>query len=208
MDHYTQQAVNLLLGSEVRSAFDLDAEPAAVAEKYGDSPWGRYSLLARRLVERGVTFVTVDMPHWDDHDNIKEAIQPKCAAMDRAVSALVADLSDRGMLDHVLVVVMGEFGRSPKLNKGLPELNRHVPGRDHWGQAISVGFAGGGLRVGQVVGETTAHSEHPIASPYTPEDVLATIYHVLGVDPRLEFPDLQNRPFPILSGGAPIRELI
>lgn len=207
-DFFTQQAMNLLLSREVREAFDIDAEPAHVQERYGDSPWCRYTLMARRLVERGVTFVTVDMPHWDDHDNIKESIQPKCAAMDRAVSNLVQDLDERGMLDHTLVVVMGEFGRTPKLNQGLPALGRHVPGRDHWGNAISVMMAGGGLKMGQVVGATTAHSEHPVESPYQPTDVLATIYHVLGINPHTEFLDRQGRPFPILSSGSPIKELI
>jgi len=208
MDQYTQQAVNLLLNPAVREAFDLDSEPASVTERYGDSPWCRYTLLARRLVERGVTFVTVDMPHWDDHDNIKASIQPKCAAMDRAVSSLVQDLDERGMLDHVLVVVMGEFGRTPKLNDGLPALGRHVPGRDHWGNAISVMMAGGGLRMGQTVGATDAQGGYPAESPYTPEDVLATIYHVLGIDPRQEFLDRQGRPLPILSRGEPIKELV
>jgi hypothetical protein len=208
MDQYHQQAMNMLLSPGVREAFDLDAEPAKVVERYGEGPWSRYTLLARRLVERGVTFVTVDMSHWDDHDNIKEAIKPKATAMDRAVANLIQDLDERGMLDHVLVVVMGEFGRTPKLNKGLPELNRHVPGRDHWGNAISVMMAGGGLKMGQVVGKTNAHAEHPVESPYTPEDVLATMYHVLGISPAQEFHDRQGRPIPILSGGAPIKELL
>ena len=209
MDTFTQKAVGMLLNPVVREAFDLDAEPTNVAERYGEGPWSRYALLARRLVERGVTFVTVDMPHWDDHDNLKVAIQPKCAAMDRAVSALVQDLDERGMLDHVLVVVMGEFGRTPKLNNGLAGIpDRNVPGRDHWGQAISVMMAGGGLRMGQVVGATTPNGDHPAERPYRPEDVLATIYHVLGIDPAREFHDRQGRPLPILPGGAAIRELI
>ena len=208
LDRYGHQALDMLLSPAVREAFDLDAEPAKVAERYGDSPWCRYTLLARRLVERGVTFVTVDMPHWDDHDNIAESIKPKCTAMDRAVGSLIQDLDERGMLDHVLVVVMGEFGRTPKLNQGLPSLGRHVPGRDHWGNAISVMMAGGGLRMGQVVGSTNAHSEHPQDNPFTPEDILATIYHVMGVNPRQEFPDREGRPIPILSGGEPIRQLI
>jgi hypothetical protein len=209
MDRYTQQAVTMLTSREVREAFDLDAEPASVAERYGESPWGRYTLLARRLVERGVTFVTVDMPHWDDHDNMKEAVKPKSAAMDQAVASLVQDLDQRGMLDHVLVVVMGEFGRTPKLNKGIAgDPKRTIPGRDHWGNAISVMMAGGGMRMGQVIGATNQNAEHPIDSPYTPEDVLATIYHHLGVDYRTDLRDLQNRPIPVLSGGAPIRQLL
>jgi hypothetical protein len=208
LDRYTQQAVDMLLSASVREAFDLDAEPAPVRERYGEGPWARYALLARRLVERGVTFVTVDMPHWDDHDNIKVAIEPKARHMDRAVASLVQDLDERGMLDHVLVVVMGEFGRTPKLNDGIPSLGRHIPGRDHWGGAIPVMMAGGGLRVGQVVGATDEHAAHPAERPFTPEDILATIYHVLGIDPRQDLYDLQGRPIPILSGGAPIRELI
>ncbi len=128
--------------------------------------------------------------------------------MDRAVASLIQDLHERGMLDSTLVVVMGEFGRTPKLNKGLPDLNRHVPGRDHWGQSMTVMMAGGGLRTGQVVGATNALGEHPIESPYRPEDVLATIYHVMGIDPNTEFHDRVGRPVPILTTGAPIRELV
>lgn len=207
-DQYTRQAIEIVMSSEIREAFDIDSEPAAIAERYGESPWCRYTLMARRLVERGATFVTVDMPHWDDHDNIKEGIRPKCAAMDRAVASLIQDLHERGMLDSTLVVVMGEFGRTPKLNKGLPDLNRHVPGRDHWGQSMTVMMAGGGLRTGQVVGATNALGEHPIESPYRPEDVLATIYHVMGIDPNTEFHDRVGRPVPILTTGAPIRELV
>jgi len=209
MDYYTQRAVALLTSSEVRKAFDLDAEPPEIAERYGTSPWGRYTLLARRLVEAGVTFVTVDMPHWDDHDNLEKAIQPKLAALDQAIGGLMQDMEERGLFDHVLVVAMGEFGRTPKLNNGLAGVpGRNIPGRDHWGDAISVMMAGGGLRMGQVVGETNARAEYPIARPLTPADVLATIYHVLGIDYHQEFRDRQGRPFPILSEGEPIRELI
>jgi hypothetical protein len=205
-DTYTQKAANLLLSPEVRKAFDLDAEPAKVAERYGDSPWCRYALLARRLVEAGVTFVTVDMPHWDDHSSIKTSIARKCLHFDHAVGALMQDLEERGMFDHVLVVAMGEFGRTPRLNQGLP--NDPVPGRDHWGSAMSVMMAGGGLRMGQVIGATNENSEYPVDRPFTPADILATIYHVLGIDPTQTFYDRQGRPMPILSSGEPIRELI
>ena len=207
-DTYTQKAFELLLSRHVREAFDLDAEPEKIKQRYGESDWGRYTLLARRLVERGVTFVTVDMPHWDHHDNIKAAIQPQCRALDAAVHGLFSDLEERGMFDHVLVVVMGEFGRTPKLNHGLPQLGRNIPGRDHWGNAISVMMAGGGLRMGQVVGRTDADAAYPAESPHSPGDILATIYHVLGIDPHLVFHDGQNRPFPILPQGKAIRELI
>ncbi len=205
-DQYTQKAAQILLNPNVRKAFDLDAESPKIAERYGTSPWGRYTLLARRLVENGVTFVTVDMPHWDDHANIKENIAPKLIALDRAVGGLMQDLSERGMLEDVLVVVMGEFGRTPRLNNGLPGDSR--PGRDHWGNAISVMMAGGGLRGGQIVGATNERGEHPKDRPLTPPDILATIYHVLGIDPKEEFPNHEGRPIAILRTGEPIRELI
>jgi hypothetical protein len=208
LDHYSQQAMGLLLSSGVREAFDLDAEPEKLSERYGKSPWARYTLLARRLVERGVTFVTVDMPHWDMHSSLKTSHERSGKVMDQAVAALVSDLDERGMLDHVLVVVMGEFGRTPKMNTtGVPGSDP-VPGRDHWGDAISVAIAGGGLRMGQVIGATNRHAEHPVEEPHTPEDILATIYHVLGIDPRQEFLDRQARPIPILSEGEPIKALI
>jgi hypothetical protein len=206
-DRFTQLALHTLLSPEVRKAFDLEAEPAKSVERYGDHRWSRYCLLARRLVEHGVTFVTVNMDGWDMHDNIKDVVKGPALAMDRAVGALVRDLDERGMLDHVLVVVMGEFGRTPKLNTtGVPG-QTGLPGRDHWGDVMSVAMAGGGLRMGQAVGASNVNGEYPVESPYRPEDVLSTIYHVLGVNPHLEFPDLQGRPMPILTGGEPIKEL-
>jgi hypothetical protein len=208
LDQYSQQAMNLLLSPTVREAFNLDAEPEKLSERYGKNPWARYTLLARRLVERGVTFVTVDMPHWDMHSSLKTSHERAGKAMDQAVAALVSDLDERGMLDHVLVVVMGEFGRTPKMNTtGVPGSDP-VPGRDHWGDAYSVAMAGGGLRMGQVIGSTNRHAEHPADDPHTAEDILATIYHVMGIDPHQEFQDRAGRPFPILSEGEPIKALI
>jgi len=207
-DYYSQQAMNLLLSSSVREAFDLDAEPEKLSERYGKSPWARYTLLARRLVERGVTFVTVDMPHWDMHSSLKTSHERSGKVMDQAVAALVSDLDERGMLDQVLVVVMGEFGRTPKFNKNGVPGSDPVPGRDHWGDAFSVAMAGGGLRKGQVIGATNHHAEHPVEDAQTPENILATIYHVLGVNPRQEFLDRQARPIPVLSEGEAIKGLI
>jgi len=207
-DHFSQLALHTLLSPEVRNAFDLDAEPQKSAERYGDHRWARYCLLARRLVEHGVTFVTVNMDGWDMHDNIAGVVKQPALEMDRAVGSLVRDLDERGMLDHVMVVVMGEFGRTPKLNTtGVPG-QTGLPGRDHWGQVMSVMIAGGGLRMGQAVGASNANGEYPAEHPYQPEDVLATMYHVLGVNPRTEFPDLEGRPMPILPSGSPIPELV
>lgn len=207
-DHFTQLALHTLLAPEVREAFDLDAEPETVAAKYGDHHWARYTLLARRLVERGVTFVTVNMDGWDMHDNIAEVVKGPAANMDRAIASLVADLGERGMLDHVMVVVMGEFGRTPRLNTmGVPG-QTGKPGRDHWGQVMSVMIAGGGMRMGQVIGASDANGEYPKERPLTPGDVLATMYHHLGINPDQELPDRLGRPMKILPEGEVIRELI
>ena len=162
--------------------------------------------MARRLVEAGARFVTVDMPHWDTHSKIKEGLEVRLPYLDQAVGGLMQDLADRNLFDDVLVCIMGEFGRTPKLNQGQPGIP--IPGRDHWGQAMSVVFAGGGLRMGQVIGATNDKAEHPVERPLKPSDVLATIYHVLGIDPGMTFPDYSGRPVHLLDDGKPIAELI
>jgi hypothetical protein len=204
LDKYQQQAMDMVLGGRARTAFDLDKEEPRTADRYGRGPWGRYTLMARRLVEAGVTFVTVDMPHWDDHSSIKDSHGYKLGPMDQAVGALVQDLHDRSMLDKVLVVVMGEFGRTPRINTGQPGIP--IPGRDHWGNAISVMMAGGGLRGGQVIGATNAKAEHPVRHALEPADILATVYKVMGIDTKLSFKDHTGRPIPILDEGGPIEE--
>ena len=206
MDQFQQQAIDLVLGTKAREAFDIDREDVRAADRYGTGPWGRYTLMARRLVEAGVTFVTVDMPHWDDHSSIEKGHGGKVPVVDKAVGALLDDLTERGMLNDVLVVVMGEFGRTPRINTGQPGIP--VPGRDHWGNAISLMMAGGGLRGGVIVGKTNARAEHPVERALKPADVLATIYHVLDIDPRLQFKDHSGRPISILDDGEPIRELV
>jgi hypothetical protein len=205
MDKHQQKALDLILGGQARMAFDLDKEDPKASDRYGQGPWGRYTLMARRLVEAGVTFVTVDMPHWDDHSNIKEGHGHKLVRVDQAVGALLDDLKERG-LDKVLVVVMGEFGRTPRLNTGQPGIP--IPGRDHWGNAISVMMAGGGLRGGTIVGATNAKAEHPVQRALTPGDVLATVYHVMGIDPSICFNDHTGRPIPILDEGKAIQEVV
>lgn len=206
MDRYQQQALDMILGGQAREAFDVDKEDPKIADRYGQGPWGRYALMARRLVEAGVTFVTVDMPHWDDHSNIKVGHGNKLPHLDQAVGGLLDDLKERNLLDRVLVVVMGEFGRTPRLNQGQPGIA--IPGRDHWGNAISVALAGGGLRGGQVVGRTNAKAEFPVERPLKPADILATVYHVLGIDPTTHFKDHTGRPVPILDEGKAIEELV
>jgi hypothetical protein len=206
MDRYQQQAIEMILGGKARQAFDIDKEDPRAADRYGTGPWGQYTLMARRLVEAGVSFVTVDMPHWDDHSNIKQGHGYKLPHLDLAVGALLDDLKDRGLLDSVLVLVVGEFGRTPRINNGQPGIP--IPGRDHWGNAFSAMLAGGGLRGGQVIGATNARGEHPVSRAMKPGTVLATIYHVLGIDPELSFKDHTGRPVPILDDPEPIREVV
>lgn len=206
LDGFQQQAIGMMADGNAAQAFDITKESPETIARYGDNPWGRYTLMARRLVEAGVTFVTVDMPHWDHHSSLVDGHGPNMRAMDRAVAGLVTDLVERGRLDQTLIVVMGEFGRTPKVNTGQPGIP--IPGRDHWGDAISVMLAGGGLRGGVVVGQTNERAEHPVDRPLEPHDILATVYHVMGVDPRATFNDHAGRPIPILSAGEPIRELM
>jgi len=206
VDRYQQDAFSMVLGGQAREAFNLDLEDPKAIDKYGNNPWGRYTLMARRLVEAGTTFATVDMPHWDDHSNIEKGHGGKLEAVDRAVSALIDDLAVRGILEKTLVIVMGEFGRTPKINNGQPGIP--IPGRDHWGNAISVMMAGGGLKGGVVVGATNSKAEFPIERALKPADILATVYHVMGIDPTTSFKDFAGRPVPMLDEGAPIAELI
>ncbi len=206
MDEFQIKALDLMTGTAAREAFDIDKEDVKSADRYGQGPWGRYTLMARRLVEAGVTFVSVDMPHWDDHSSIEKAHGAKVPVVDQAVGALIDDLDERGLLDKVMVVVMGEFGRTPKINTGQPGIP--VPGRDHWGNAISALIAGGGITPGVVVGRTNAKAEHPVERALKPEALLATIYHQLGIDATQTFKDHTGRPHPILDDATPIKELV
>lgn len=206
LDKFQQSAMSLILSGKSRQAFDLEKEDPRLIDKYGDNPWGRYTLMARRLVEAGVSFVTVDMPHWDDHSNIEKGHGGKFEVVDRAVCALLDDLILRGRLDNTLVMVMGEFGRTPRMNTGQPGIP--IPGRDHWGDAVSVMLAGGGIRGGTVVGATNSKAEFPVDRPLKPHDLLATVYHLLGIDFHQTFQDHAGRPVPILGEGDVIREIV
>jgi uncharacterized protein (DUF1501 family) len=158
-------------------------------------------LLARRLIEAGVTFVTVNAGGWDTHANNFEALRnQKLPQFDTAWAALLGDMQTRGMLENTLVLVWGEFGRTPRINPGA--------GRDHWPGAMSVVMAGGGLRVGQAIGVTDARAEYPRERPIAPEDILSTMYHVLGIDQNREYHNEAQRPLKILNSGTPIRELV
>ncbi len=194
-----------LVGSpEVRRAFDLSREPAAVRERYGRHSWGQSHLLARRLVEAGVRFVTtVNGPSivWDTHkDNFNRLKGRLVPPMEQAFAALLDDLSERGLLGSTLVVWLGDFGRTPLINKDA--------GRDHWPQCYSAVLAGGGIRGGQVVGRSDALGARPKERPVTPADIHATVFAALGYDPHgISYQSAEGRPF-ALSEGQPLRELL
>ncbi|HEX8202209.1 MAG TPA: DUF1501 domain-containing protein [Isosphaeraceae bacterium] len=206
-DRCGREAFTLLTGPAARRAFDLSMEDPRLRDRYGRHQWGQSALLARRLVEAGVRFVTLTFGGWDFHSSLEKGMHSVLPVLDRAVGALVEDLDGRGLLDSTLVLVLGEFGRTPRINKGLPQ--DPVPGRDHWGQVMSVLLAGGGLRPGVVVGASNARGEVPRERPLTPKDLIATIHAQLGLDPATAFPDRLKRPIPIVPvGGEPIRELL
>ncbi|QDT12943.1 DUF1501 domain-containing protein [Planctomycetes bacterium K23_9] len=206
-----ERAYNLIASPEAKRAFDLSREPDHVRNRYGrgaGNSIGQSCLLARRLVQRGVPFVTVFNNGWDTHKDIRNLKSrypgdhhANLPSLDRAFAALVGDLSDRGMLDETLVVVMGEFGRTPKINA--------TGGRDHWPNAFSVALAGGGIRGGQVYGSSDAMGEYAKDKAVTPSDLAATIYTLLGVDPSLELHTRDGRPVRVSPDGARIvKELI
>lgn len=201
MDQFTRQAFGLLTTDRAQQAFELRRESEAARERYGQNPFGQSVLLARRLVEAGVTLVTVRMSNsWDDHRDVARAMGSKGPIYDRAVASLVSDLHDRGLDQDVMVVSMGEFGRTPRVNVNA--------GRDHWGQLMSVLIAGGGLRMGQIVGSSNSKGEVPKDSPYRPENVLATIYRHLGIDAHQTFNDFTGRPRYVLERREVIQELV
>jgi hypothetical protein len=201
LDAFTRRAFEMVTGPAAREAFDLGREAPATRDLYGRNTLGQSLLLARRLVEAGVTFVTVSTGGWDTHANNFEALRKnRLPPFDAAWAALVQDLHRRGLQRDVLVLVWGEFGRTPRVNKDA--------GRDHWPGAQSVVLAGGGMRMGQAVGVTDARAEYPRERPVTPEDVLATVYNHLGIDTDGEFLNEAQRPLKVLNRGEPIRELL
>jgi len=219
MDRFNQQAISLLTSPRAREAFDLSREPEKVRERYGRHSWGQRTLMARRLVEAGCSFVTVALENpnvantyynWDthavNHDHFID-MRNRLPIYDKILTALIEDLHDRGLTKKVLLVVTGEFGRSPRISisKG-PKGTRY--GREHWPGAMSVLVAGGGMQHGQVVGSTNYKGEHPEDRPLTPADLWATVYRHLGIEQNATIPDHTGRPQFLLPSGEPIRELI
>jgi len=203
MDAYQQRAYALLTAPETQRAFDIQKEDPRVRERYGRTTYGQSVLLARRLVEAGVRFVTVyyspGIGGWDTHkDNFSTLRNSRLPITDQTLSALLEDLDARGMLDDTMVVWTGEFGRSPKINTDA--------GRDHWPQCYTVVLAGGGLKRGHIHGASDASGAYPKDSPCTPDDLSATMFHALGIDPGTELRDQLDRPIPV-SYGSPIAGL-
>jgi hypothetical protein len=211
MDRFDQQAFDLVTGTQARDAFDIGSEDPQLRDRYGRNTWGQSTLLARRLVEAGTTFVTCHFGGWDSHWNHQGTMERHLPKVDMAVRALFDDLEVRGLLDQVLVMVMGEFSRSPRMNNGGnggPPLSKGTPGRDHWGNALSVMMGGGGIRGGQVVGSTNRLGEVPQDRPLRPGDIHHTVFKVLGVDPNVSFNNHAGRPIPAIDHGSVIHELI
>lgn len=203
LDSFTRRAFELLASPASRDAFNLDAEPRAIRERYGNTYFSESCLLARRLVEAGVPLVTVYSAgnrDWDTHgDNFRTLKNTLLPPADRGLSALLDDLDGRGMLDDTLVVWMSEMGRTPRINQGA--------GRDHWSFCYSILLAGGGVRGGQVHGSSDRSAAYPSTQPVSPADVAATIYHCLGIDPRAHVTDQQGRPL-VVAQGQPITALL
>jgi hypothetical protein len=206
MDAFQASAYDMLSGPAVRRAFDISAEDPKLRDRYGRTRLGQGCLLARRLVEAGVTFVNVkdyEFFEWDLHGTVGGpgivGTKTKGPHLDMALSSLVIDLKERGLLDRVLVQVFGEFGRTPNINT--------TAGRDHWGNVFTALFAGGGLRHGQVIGSSDARGAVPLDRPLGPTDLLATMYRFLGISTDLSPTDFSGRPIPLLPSGEPIREM-
>ncbi|MCI0701042.1 MAG: DUF1501 domain-containing protein [Planctomycetia bacterium] len=198
-DEFHTRAREMVLSSETRTAFAINREPGKLRDRYGRNTAGQSMLLARRLVESGVRFVTVNYGGWDHHAKIFKSLDKKLPEFDCAVSALVEDMHTRGTFENTLLVVMGEFGRTPKINKDA--------GRDHWGQAGSLLFAGAGVKPGLVLGKTDKHGAFPTQRPVSPADVAYTILDALGIDPRKHLIAPDGRPIEILDQGETVKEL-
>jgi hypothetical protein len=199
LDSFEGQAFDLLL-SNAREVFDVTREDVRVRDMYGRSNIGQQMLLARRLCESGIGFVTIHYGGWDMHGNIAMSMRQLAPAMDRAVSAFVQDTAARGLDQDILLVITGEFGRTPRVNGSA--------GRDHWAPLSTLALAGGGLRMGQVVGESNSRVEVPRTTPIGPQDLMATVFHVLGMPQNLTYNDPSGRPQHMISGGRPIQELV
>jgi hypothetical protein len=226
MDDFSQRAFHMLTSPKVQEAFDLTREPESVRERYGRHAYGQRGLMARRLVEAGCRFVTMvwenpfpggKIPqsctyNWDSHAvncDMYEDCRWRMPVYDQALSALIEDLYARGLDKDVMVIATGEFGRTPRVSTNIGTQTKVTqPGRDHWPNAMSMVVSGGGMRTGQIIGATNARGEYPVERQLSPNDLWATVYRHLGINPNDCTLDLQGRPMPILPFGSPIEELL
>jgi hypothetical protein len=227
LDTFSGKAAALLMSEQARNAFDISQEPEALRERYGNHAWGMRALMARRLVEAGCSFVTMVLENpyvsgvpflkqgtynWDSHAvncHLFDDARVRFPIYDQVITALIEDLYNRGLDKKVLLVVTGEFGRTPRISHTTgSQTGVMQPGRDHWPQAMSVLVSGGGIPTGQVIGSTNAKGEHPQDRPLTPNDLWSTMLHHLGIDQNATVPDHHGRPMLLLPSGKPIRELV
>ena len=200
LDKFKQQALEMVAGDRMRAAFNLNAEDPKLRDQYGRHRYGQSALLARRLVEAGARCVNINTGNWDHHNDIAKGLEEHLPPLDRAIAALVADLDARGLLDEVIIYCVGEFGRTPRMNG-------HA-GRDHWSDCFSVLLAGGGLQGGRVIGASEKWGGGVRDRLVTPLDLLATIYHTLGVPLDTHYEDASGRPVSIVGSGQVIQELL
>jgi hypothetical protein len=200
VDKFYEQGYQLVLSPEAQKAFDIHQEPEETRNRYGRSGFGQRALLARRLVEAGVPFITIDDGGWDHHTGIFTAYDKRMPAWENTVASLIEDLDERGLLETTMVIALGEFGRTPQVNKDA--------GRDHWSNAMSVLFAGGGTPGGQVIGATDKKGFAAVERVLSPENFVSTIYTKLGIGPDKMYYTHEGRPVHLVSDPTPIRELM
>lgn len=211
MDGFDREAYQMVSGTSARRAFDIDREDPRLRDQYGRNTFGQSVLLSRRLVEAGTTFVTAHFGGWDHHWDLEAGYKRYLPMVDMAVATLFKDLEDRGMLETTLVMLCGEFSRTPRMNdggNGGAARSMGTPGRDHWGNSMFCLMGGGGVKGGMLIGATDAKGTAPSERPVTPSNIHSTIYRVLGVDPTLHILDFAGRPQPIVDDAAPIHELL
>ncbi|MBM4074512.1 MAG: DUF1501 domain-containing protein [Planctomycetes bacterium] len=199
LDTFKAQALEMVAGERMRTAFDLSTEPSVLRDRYGRHRYGQSALLARRLIEAGARCVNINTGNWDHHNDVAKGLEEHLPPLDHAIASLVEDLDQRGMLDDVIVYCVGEFGRTPRMNG-------HA-GRDHWSNCFSVLLAGGGIQGGRAVGASEKWGGGVQERMVTPHDLLATIYHSLGIPLETHYDDSSGRPTSIVGSGQPIHEL-
>lgn len=205
VDQYYEQGYELITTPAAQKAFDIDSEPEVLREAYGRNSFGQRALLARRLVEAGVPFVTINDGGWDHHSNLFDALRKRLPTWDQTVAALISDLDSRGLLETTMVLALGEFGRTPKISTLAGETK---PGRDHWANAMSILFAGGGTPGGQVIGATDRLGHSAVQRVLSPENFVSTVYLKMGIDPDKVYYTPAGRPAHLVSDPSPISELM